>query len=439
MTRERVDITPVLLLGLTQIIGYGTLYYSFSILASDMASDFSWPREWLFATLSIALVVGGFTAPLLGELFERIGAGRVMVLGSALCAAALALCALAPVKSVFVGGLVAAEIAANLVQYGAAFALLVQLNPHTASRSITYLTLIAGFASTVFWPLTTALHARLDWQAIYLIFAGLNLFVCLPVHAYLAGRAGHGARTRKTVSGPVAGVIAGHRRRHAFLLMAIAFALQGFLTSAMLIHMVPLLSGLGLGASAALVGTVFGPSQVASRLINMTFGQRLPPIGLALVSAALMPVGILILWLSAPSLTGGVAFAIIFGMGNGILSIASGTLPLFLFGSEGYGRLQGRAMSARLILSASAPFVLAVAMQRIGVGPALAGTTALGALPVMLLLAIGLSIWRRPGLALKAGAPTADMNEVRSAPSALRDMPPTTDAKDLAATQREAP
>jgi MFS family permease len=385
----RIPIAPIAALGVTQIIGYGTLYYSFSILASDMAADFAWSTEWIFGALSAALLVGGLTAPWLGSLFDRWGAGRAMTLGSVIAAAALAACAMAPGKIAFVAALIAIEVAANVVQYGAAFALLVQLRPEVAQRSITYLTLIAGFASTIFWPLTAALHEHLSWQNVYLVFAALNLLVCMPLHAWLA----RGANSREPLhtAAPLRmeGILAPRSRRLGFALMVAGFALQSLVSSAALVHMVPLLSALGLGATAAVVGTLFGPSQVLSRLINMLFGRDLTPLHLAKIAAALLPGGVLVLILTAPSVPGAMVFAVIFGMGNGLLSIVAGTLPLALFGSEGYGRLQGKMMSARLITSAIAPFALALSMTWIGVIWSLAVTAGLGAIAVLAFLFIG--------------------------------------------------
>jgi MFS family permease len=387
---ERLPIGAIMALGVTQIIGYGTLYYSFSILAPDMAASLAWSHEWIFGVLSIALLVGGLTAPWLGVLIDRVGAGRVMTIGSAVAAAALVACAYAPGKSTFVAALIAVEVAANLVQYGAAFGLLVQLRPAVAQRSITYLTLIAGFASTIFWPVTSFLHGQLSWQNVYLLFAAANLLVCLPLHAWLSSGL---TRSRKQAASsptqPVLGVLPISCRRAGFLLMTTAFALQYLASSAVLVHMVPLLSGLGLGATAALVGTLFGPSQVASRLINMVFGRNLDALHLAMISAGLIPAGALLLAMTAPSITGAVIFAVVFGMGNGLLSIVTGTLPLALFGSEGYGKLQGKMMAARLIVSALAPFVLAVALERFGISPSLGGIVVLGILALALFAVLG--------------------------------------------------
>lgn len=186
MSSERLPIAAIVGLGLTQNIGYGTLYYSFSILAPSMARDFSVSNEWIFGAMSVALLAGGFLAPRLGKWIDCYGAGRMMAIGSIAAAFALVVCSFSPNALAFAGALIVIEIAANLVQYGAAFALLVQLSPSFGQRSITYLTLIAGFASTLFWPFTAHLLHWLNWQQIYLLFAVLHLFVCFPVHHTLA-------------------------------------------------------------------------------------------------------------------------------------------------------------------------------------------------------------------------------------------------------------
>ena len=388
---DPLPIAAIAALGLTQIIGYGTLYYSFSILAPDMARDLNWSSEWIFGALSVALLIGGLAAPSIGRWIDYFGAGRLMTAGSAVAATALAACAFAPGKIAFVIALVAVETASNLVQYGAAFALLVQIRPQAARRSITYLTLIGGFASTIFWPLTAALHQQMSWQNVYLVFAGLNLFVCLPVHAWLSSGLersrlqGGGAAPAHVVEGGLAPRV----RRLGFVLMVAGFSMQSLVGSAILVHMVPLLSGLGLGATAAVVGTLFGPSQVLSRFINMLLGGNLQPSRLAMIAAGLMTGAVIVLLLSASSVAGAMIFAVVFGLGNGLFSIVAGTLPLALFGSEGYGRLQGRVMSARLIVSATAPFALALAMQAIGVTWSLAITATCGGIAVLIFLGIG--------------------------------------------------
>jgi hypothetical protein len=142
--------------------------------------------------------------------------------------------------------------------------------------------LIAGFASTIFWPIATTLLGYLSWREIYLVYAGLNLLVCMPFHVWIirkgkiAAAGGH-----RPMREPVIGAIPQERRRGALLIMSAAFALLSFTLGAMLAHMVPMLGSLGFGSAAVVIGSLFGPAQVLSRLINMVFGTRLTPPGLA--------------------------------------------------------------------------------------------------------------------------------------------------------------
>ncbi|KAB2761346.1 MULTISPECIES: arsenite efflux MFS transporter ArsK [Brucella/Ochrobactrum group] len=391
MSAERLPIAAIAGLGLTQNIGYGTLYYSFSILAPSMARDFAVSNEWIFGALSVALLAGGFLAPWLGKWIDRYGAGRMMTIGSILAAVSLILCSFSPNALAFAGALTIIEIAANLVQYGAAFALLVQLAPNDAQRSITYLTLIAGFASTIFWPITTTLQHWLTWQQTYLLFACLHLFLCVPVHLMLArsiAKSGRKRSTHGTVATASSGDLPAHQRRNGFVLVLVAFSLQALVAAAILVHMVPMLGALGLAGSAAFIGAIFGPSQVASRLINMLGGKNLAPICLAIISASLMGLALIVLLFGAPSIVATMMFACLFGFGNGLFSIVSGTLPLSLFGSDGYGAMQGKIMSARLIISATAPFAMALGLETFGVKANLAVMVGTSLLSVIILFCI---------------------------------------------------
>ncbi|MHC1548764.1 arsenite efflux MFS transporter ArsK [Phyllobacterium sp. K27] len=385
------DLFVVAALGLTQIIGYGTLYYSFSALAASMAADFGWSQEWVFGVFSISLLAGGLAAPLAGSRIDRHGAGKVMAWGSVGAAIALIACALAPGPIAFAAGLMTIELASTFVLYNAAFALLVQINPVTAPRTITYLTLIAGFASTIFWPLTSALHATLSWQKVYFVFAAFHLALCLPIHIWLARLSASSADAgliEVATKHSVEGILPTERRQSGFVLMSAGLALVSFVDAAILIHMLPLLTGLGLGSASVLIGTLFGPAQVASRLFSMLSGNRIQPLGLALISGLLVPVSVGVLLLSGSWVPGALAFAVIFGLGAGLASIVQGTLPLALFGSNGYGQRVGKATAIRLVATAAAPFVFAFMMQHLGAGTALAITAALGFMAVVSFAAI---------------------------------------------------
>ncbi len=394
-------------LGATQVIGYGTLYYSYSVLAPELAAAFGWSIEWAFGALTVALLLGGLAAPAAGHLAERFGAARTMVWGSLVLTVLLALGALATDGWQFTLALIGMEVASTLVLYATAFSALVQLGGQGAQRSITHLTLIAGFASTLFWPLTSALLAVMDWRGVYLVFALMHLVVCAPLHLWLSRQPAVRTAAPHAASAPPvpeAGLLAGGQRRSAFTLMLIGFAVQGFTLSAVLLQMLPLLSGLGLGASAVLIGSLFGPAQVLSRLVNMLFGRGLPQTWLAVIAACLLPAGLLVLALTTPALAGAVLFAVLFGLGSGLTSIVSGSLPLYLLGRQGYAARLGWLSAARQIAAAVAPFILALAMGALGIAPALWLLFGVGLAAVAAFAAIALLPRSAAPVAAEAGA-----------------------------------
>jgi MFS family permease len=402
MTDKKAPARLIWALGATQIVGYGTLYYSFSILAPDMARDLSIPQDRLFGLLSIALLVGGFFAPQAGKWADRFGAGRLMVPGS-LAAAISLVCAAASSNAILFGtSLVAMEIASSFVLYSTAFAAIVQIGGSKAQRSITHLTLIAGFASTLFWPLTSMLHEHLDWREIYFVFALMNVAVCLPIHWWVGKLPRDEPEPRTLKERPeVTSSQVVPTQNATFILMLVGFALEGFVLAAVLVHMVPLLTALGLGTAGLMVSTLFGPSQVASRLLNMVFGGRLSQTVLAVISAGMLAAALAVLMATSPWLPGLVLFAILFGLGSGLASIVGGTLPLELFGKRGYGARLGWVTAARQFASALAPFAFAVLLKSWGVGEAIAVSISGGAAAVCLFAAIAIRRSRTTNAALE--------------------------------------
>lgn len=377
----------VSLLGLTQIIGYGTTYYSFAIVADRVGASFGLPTSWLFGLFSGTLLIGGAVAPWSGRQMDRRGAGRLMAAGSAIAAVALAGMALAPGAIAFAAALLALQVGAPLILYEAAFTALVQTGGHAARTHITYLTLIAGFASTIFWPLTSELVTVLDWRLVLGLYAGLNLFLALPIHVLLSRQ--RAAHDPAPVSpGEHAGGQLQATTARLFLLATSGFALSNLVLSALLAQMVPVLQGLGLGAAALLVSTLFGPAQVGVRFVNMVFGAGRHPLFVTLIAAVATPLAVLVLALTAPAIAGAAVFAMLLGFGSGLKSIVQGTLPLALFGSEGYGALMGRMAQARQFAGAIAPFLFAFMVDHIGAEGALAVLVGIGCLGVAAFLEI---------------------------------------------------
>ena len=391
-TAARGGLGLILALGVTQVAGYGALYYAFAVLAPEMTRSFGWAPEWTYGAFAAGLLVGGLAAPFAGRMIDRHGTRAMMSLGTVLAAASLYALSQAREPVSFFGAMIALEIVSTLVLYDAAFTALTQAEGQGARRAISKLTLIGGFASTLFWPLTTALLSVYDWRAIYQIYALGYLVLCLPLHLVLLPARGG----QKTVAGhtdrpngaPEAYLV-GTARTRAFLLLALAFSLQGFVVSAMSVHMLTMLQGLGLSAALAVgIGAMVGPSQVAGRLVEMLFGTSLEPTTTAWVSAALMPLGFALLLVSGTTATLAGLFAIAYGVSMGLSSIVRGTVPLRLFGPAGYGAMLGKLSAPGLIIKAAAPLAFAVLIERAGQVPSLLLLIGLSALAAVALLAL---------------------------------------------------
>jgi MFS family permease len=362
----------IVALGATQVAGYGTLYYTFAVLAPEMTKSFGWAPEWTYGAFAAGLLAGGLAAPFSGQLIDRFGTRAMMSLGSVLAAAALYGLSQARDPVSFYVAMIAVETVATLVLYDAAFTALTQAEGAGARRAISKLTLIGGFASTLFWPLTTALLAHYDWRSIYQLYAIGYLVLCLPLHALLLPARG-GKATAVTAAKPEGdgrAYLLGRDRTRAFLLLALAFSLQGFVMSAMSVHMLTMLQGLGLSAALAVgIGAMVGPSQVTGRLVEMLFGKDLEPTTTAWVSAALMPLGFALLLVSGTTATIAGLFAIAYGVSMGLSSIVRGTVPLRLFGPAGYGAMLGKLSAPGLAIRAAAPVAFAVMVERAGLMP----------------------------------------------------------------------
>jgi hypothetical protein len=379
---------PILALGASQIIGYGSLYHAFPLLVPHIAAEFGRSETTLFAVFSVGLLCGGMAAPRLGRLFDRIGAPRVMAAGSLAAAVTLSAIALSPGFAIWVGLMLSLEIVAAAVLYDAAFAALVRITGPGGRTAITRLTLIAGFASTLFWPLTDALIAVFGWRGTVGIFALLHGTIALGLHLWLAqlpAAVPIAATAPSAAAGPSVAV-----PPWGFAAVAASFALTGMLVSALGVHMVPVLMALGLGAGAPLVAMLMGPAQVTIRLINALFWSALHPLTVATIALLALPIAVASLLAGLPAWQAAPLFAGLFGVGQGLNSIVRGAVPLALFGAGGYGARLGRLALVVSFSSAGAPFAFAALHGAIGLYPTLWGFLVIGvlaAVPILLLRA----------------------------------------------------
>ena len=377
-------------LGVTQILGFGAIFYAYPLLAGAVAREFEVAESWLYAAFSAGLMLGGMVAIRAGHWLDIFGAPRVMALGSAVVAVLFAAMAVAPSFVIFAALVVALQAISFLVLYDAAFAALALGVPVGTRKAITRLTLIAGFASTLFWPMTGALVEGIGWRSTCLMFAALHLLVALPLHVWLArlARDARNAVTQAPATAPpaVGPELEGAVARRAFWILGASFALTGFVIAALGVHLVPNLIALGLGQSAYLVGMLVGPAQVAVRIVDATVWRNLHPLVVAMISSSAIVLAMGALLLAPFGLAFAMVFAVLYGAGNGLASIVRGAVPLALFGARGIGRRLGHLAALRNMTAAAAPLIYALSAEGMGLGRTVLIALGIALLGLVLLL-----------------------------------------------------
>jgi MFS family permease len=374
-------------LGATQIVGWGTTMYAPAILASPIVADTGWARTDVFAAFSASLVIGALAARPAGRLIDRQGGRTALAIGSGLTALGLAGAALAPTLAFYFAAWAVLGVAMRLMLYEAAFATLAaaasessrRLNKgggdspaaggSDARRAISVLTLYGGLASTVFWPLGAELIAAFGWRATFAVYAALNLFVCLPLHAFFLPAAGVAVSSGERSAGAPdhhAGLLAGRERKIALVTLTLAFVLLMYVNSALSAHLIDILVAFGLPyESAVAASSLKGIGQVVGRVWEIVFAGGLHPLTLCVVAIGLTPLALVALLLPL-GVTGAVLFTFGQGASNGLITIARGAAPLVLFGSAGYGTLIGTMAAPVLMAIAIAPAVYAAIIELYG-------------------------------------------------------------------------
>ena len=357
--RARSTLT-VTVIGTTQTLAWASSYYLPAILADPIAAGLGVPKALFFGCFSAALLLQAALGPMIGRAIDRHGGRGVLVLSNLVLAAGLAWLALAQGPVGLAGAWVLLGIGMALGLYDSAFATLTALYGREARAPITGITLIAGFASTVGWPLSALLDQTLGWRGACLGWAALNLFVCLPMNRLLIPRpAGlvQSAAVEGAAPAPANGMV----------VLAFVFGAVGFFTGAMAAHLPRLFELAGASAAAAIAAAaLMGPAQVAARLFEFGVLQRLHPLVSTRLALLMHPLGAAILGaFGGPAAS---VFALLHGAGNGLLTISRGTLPLALFGPAGYGRRTGIIVAPARVTAAAAPLLFGLLLDSMGTG-----------------------------------------------------------------------
>lgn len=357
------------MLGVAQTLAWASSYYLPAVLAGAIGRDIGISTSTVFGAFSVALLVAAAVGPYSGRLIDRLGGRPVLIASNLVFAAGLAVLSQATHASHVFAAWALMGLAMGSGLYEAAFATVVRLHGQNARRAITGITLFAGFASTVGWPLSAYLESTVGWRGACLAWAALHLVIGLPLNALLprASRADPASREASASEQDGGAGLAPSQPRRAAVLMAFVFAVTWFISTAMAAHLPQLLLASGATLAAAVgIAAMVGPAQVAGRLIEFTFLRHAHPLLSARLATLAHPLGALCLGLFGTSAAA--AFAVLHGLGNGILTIAVGTLPLLVFGAKGYGQRQGLLMVPARLVQAAAPFLFGMAVERWGDG-----------------------------------------------------------------------
>jgi len=369
----------ILALGTTQTLAWASSYYLPAILADPIGRDLGVSSNWIFAAFSASLVISALLGPRIGRQIDLVGGRPVLTTSNLMLAAGLALLGISTSIPVLVGAWLLLGIGMGCGLYDAAFGALGRIYGDAARRPITGITLMAGFASTVGWPLTAWGLESIGWRNTCFAWALAHILIGLPLNFFML----------PVVTGAKAAVATAIKPRipidRTMILLAFTFAAAWSVTGAMAAHMPRILEAAGAtSVQAVAAGALFGPAQVVARIIEASFLSRYHPLVSTRLACLTHPIGAAIL-----AIVGGAAssaFAIFFGLGNGILTIARGTLPLAIFGPENYGYRLGLVGAPARMAQAVSPLAFGLLIDVMGSRVLIVSS----ALSLSALLALGL-------------------------------------------------
>jgi len=345
-------------LGTTQTLAWASSYYLPAILADRMAAAAGVPRAWVFGAFSGALLLTAVLGPWVGRTIDRRGGRNVLAASNVVFAVGLVVLGASNGFTIQCAAWVVLGLGMGLGLYDAAFATLAGIYGRDARGPITGITLIAGFASTVGWPLSALLDAELGWRGACFAWAAMHVVIGLPINLLLLPRSAHSGQHHEQAK-------ASWEPRREMILLAYVFAAAWFVTGAMAAHLPALFEMMGATTiQAVAAAALVGPAQVAARLAEFIIMRRVHPLVSARIAAAMHPIGAAVIAaFGAPAAT---AFALLHGAGNGLLTIARGTVPLALFGPVNYGARTGLLGAPSRAAQAAAPLLFSLLIDGMG-------------------------------------------------------------------------
>ncbi|MCF5424743.1 MFS transporter [Pseudomonas syringae] len=344
-------------LGMLQILVWGGSFFLLAVMGEPIMRDTGWGSQWVYGALSLSLMISALLAPLSSRLVARFGGRAQLACSGLIVALGLLIVAACHTLPVFLLGWTVIGIGMAAGLYVALFSTLGALYAERAGRAITGITLISGFATTLTWPLVASAIEHVGWRATCVGYAVL-LLLSSPLYLKVlpeGGRLRQARGTSEQSNPPV--------DRRVYLLLIWIFALGAIIMTAISVQLVAVLQGLGNSLAAAIaLSSLLGPSQVASRVLQMIAGKH-HPIWTALVSAVLVALGVLLVAFAPGATAVGL---LLYGLGNGLRAIVRGMLPLVLMPASQYVALMGKMSRPSLIGQALTPLVGGYLMQHFG-------------------------------------------------------------------------
>ena len=359
---------------ITQTTSWGVLFYSLPAALTPIAEDTGWSHTAITGALSLGLAVSALVGIRVGRILDRRGPRTVMTLGGVVGVIALLLVAWSPTLWAFYAAWFVAGFAQAAIFYTPAFAVITRWYGPRRVRPLLALTLVAGFSSTIFAPLTASLIEHLGWRTSYLVMAGILAAVTVPLHAIFLNGRWSDAPAEHTEAEASASREAVRKvaRSPRFLALQLAMTVATFTLFAVTINLIQLLLERGLTyATAALAFGLVGVGQAVGRLGYPQLGRVTTP---AARTAVILGAGAAGLW--ALAVVPGPAWALIvlvilIGAARGAHTLLQATAVSDRWGTTNFGALNGIF---------SAPMTAVTALAPVS-GPALAGL--LGGYPAM--------------------------------------------------------
>lgn len=376
-------------LGVVMVLTWGSTYYLLAVLAGPIADESGWSQSGITGAFSCGLLIAGLVSPLVGRRIERHGGRPILAIGAALIVSGLIILSIAQALWMFWAGWCVLGLGMAAGLYDPAFATLAQLFRHDARRAISLLTLLGGFASTICWPLSALMLEILGWRGTVMGYAAIHLLITLPLILGVIPKSPHLAKA-KQYHAPVAIQLSANEQQ-AFLMISAIQVLHGLVVVNISVWLFTFLQAQGLTlAQAVAIGTAMGPAQVAARVLELANRERHHPLWTLTASTITVGCG---LTLMAANIGFASLAIILFGIGNGLYSIARGALPLALFGEDRYASILGRLARPWLIAQAAAPTLGAMAIASLGTDKTLTILASVATVNILLLT----GLWRASG------------------------------------------